>query len=355
MSTLLITGQPGAGKTLYAVSEILQKYVDAGRPIFCAGLEGLKLPYQPFPPVEEWTERRQVPDMPGTTAPFFTFPPDSVLVWDECQSIFPTRSTNSRAPDHVVAFTTHRKTGIDCILITQRPKQMDSMLQGLVNEHRHIRRIWGMSRAVIYTWDQCSLNMSNYREATRKVWQYPKKAFTLYTSATAHTAQISRPPLLLYLIPLLLVAAVVTGYFAYSRISAKTSGIASPVGLFTGSPSAPTNQNLPLSSSEFWAPTQYYPADATRPESAPVYAGLVQPVTAPVVAGCIASARKCTCFTQQATSLDVPEDFCREFALNGRFDPYRQAIQPVQQAAPVYAAPVEPLPTASGVSPDKLS
>jgi len=348
MSTLLVTGQPGAGKSLYVVSQFLRRYVDQGRPLFVAGLEGLKLPFQPFPPVDEWTERRPIPDMPDTTAPFFCFPEDSVLVFDECQSIFPTRSTNSRPPEIVEAFATHRKTGIDIILITQRPKQMDTMLRGLVNEHRHLRRIWGMSRSVVYTWDQCSESMTNYREATRQVWAFDKTAYPLYTSSSKHTKPISRPPILAYALPVLAIAAVGVGYVGYNRIKQKQVDI-HQVNPALSSAVSPGGFNAPsqLSPAEMWAPTALMPADVTRPESAAMYAGLVQPVTAPVVAACVASATRCRCYTQQATRLDTPDDFCRDFAAVGRFDPYRQ---PTPQVAP--QTPPAPPPVTQPITPE---
>lgn len=345
MSVTLITGLPGAGKTLYTVSAMLRTFVDQGRPLFVAGLEGLKLPFQPFPPVSEWTERRPIPDMPDATAPFFCFPEDSVLVFDECQSIFPTRSTNSRPPEIVEAFATHRKTGIDCILITQRPKQMDTMLRGLVSEHRHLRRIWGLSRSVVYTWDQCSESMTNYREATRKVWKFDRTAYPLYTSSSKHTKPISKPPLLAYLVPFLALGAVGVGYVGYTRMKEKTAAFQSQEVLPQSVPGAPGYQPG-ATSFEAWSPFNYMPADATRPESAPAYAGLSEPVVAPVIAACVASASRCQCYTQQATRVDTPPDFCREFASVGRFDPY---YQPPAPAVPQTLPPASQPPAGEGV------
>jgi zona occludens toxin len=70
-----------------------------------------------------------------------------------------------------------------------------------------------------------------------------------------------------------------------------------------------------------------FPRLPDAPETAPVFDKLAQPVTFPVIAGCVSYVYKgfevCKCVTQQATPVVVTEAFCRNFVAHGAFDPYQ--------------------------------
>ncbi|MEO3956924.1 hypothetical protein ABH309_21005, partial [Chromobacterium piscinae] len=68
------------------------------------------------------------------------------------------------------------------------------------------------------------------------------------------------------------------------------------------------------------------------PDSAPLYDDLAKPRTFPRLAGCMASATRCTCVTQQGTAIsDMPEGTCRQYVERSQFDPYQDPQQDFQR------------------------
>ncbi|MEQ1923876.1 MAG: hypothetical protein ABL952_15330, partial [Pyrinomonadaceae bacterium] len=55
------------------------------------------------------------------------------------------------------------------------------------------------------------------------------------------------------------------------------------------------------------------------PHSAPIFDDVMKPVVAPTPSGCVQSSTKCSCFTDQATQLDVSEDVCKHIVSKGFF------------------------------------
>lgn len=78
----------------------------------------------------------------------------------------------------------------------------------------------------------------------------------------------------------------------------------------------------------------YIPEFQGKPWTAPVYKAQNQNIqTMPFPVGCIKSASKCTCYTEQATPIrDLDDGLCRDFADNGIYNPYLakgQSLPPV--------------------------
>lgn len=80
----LITGQPGAGKTLFALTRIEERARKEGRPVFYSGIKDLALPWTEIDP-EKWTE----------------CPPGSIIVIDECQRVLRPRMHGAKVPAYV--------------------------------------------------------------------------------------------------------------------------------------------------------------------------------------------------------------------------------------------------------------
>ena len=78
------------------------------------------------------------------------------------------------------------------------------------------------------------------------------------------------------------------------------------------------------------SPEAFIPRLRGRPESAPLYDEIRQVKQMPIVAGCVAVADRCTCYTQQATDAFVDGDACREWIENPPFQPFVEP-RPVQQ------------------------
>ena len=166
----LITGTPGAGKTLYMVSELAKNKEFQGRKVFVDGIKGLKLDnIEPFPDgcgvlnMHEWAKEEEYHG--------------SVFVIDEAQRVFPPRSSNSKAPDLVEFLHVHRHFGLDIYLITQMPARIDKNVRDLVGAHYHIHKN-PLGFRVKYYWDYCANNpRSEAKNGQRSVYRLDKKRF----------------------------------------------------------------------------------------------------------------------------------------------------------------------------------
>lgn len=314
----LITGTPGAGKTLYTVAEELPKFKD--RPLFIDGIPDLAISHLPCAgPVEKWHE--WIPD-------------GSVLVIDEVQRIWRPRGAASAVPPGVAALETHRHKGVDLVIITQHPNLLDPNIRRLVGRHLHVRRMFGWKRAIVYEWDSAT-DPARVSLAIKRSWGYPRKAFKLYKSASLHTARSNRVPVLVWLAIAAIVAVPVGWYYAIDRTAGKwmsgevsnTGAATEPATVRTGGAAPPVA--LPV------APLRIVeamtPVDDHNPLSAPLYAAVAPPVVAPEIQGCISSARSCTCYSQQQTPVWLPDEQCRQRAAGLYYDPYRQP-SPERQA-----------------------
>lgn len=327
----LITGTPGAGKTALAVSMLLDERGD--RPVFSCGIPELKIDHQPTPPIDEWT--RQVPTIEDPTIfeSVFNFPPNSIIVIDEAQKIYRPRPVGSKIPPYVAAFETHRHTGVDFWLITQHFGLLDSNLKKLVGRHVHIRTT--VLGRYIYEWPELGdpeTKSSRDISASRR-YTLPKKVFGLYKSATLHIKQKIAIPRVVYV----LVAAIAIGGFlawrTYTRIGdvaggnpfgEKGKGSLGAPGQVPGGGQGPTQQR-PMTQAEYVA--SYAPRVDGFAHTSPRYDGLTQPTHVPIPAACIATAKDCRCWSQQATRLIVSVDMCRQIVQHGYFidfDPDKQ-------------------------------
>lgn len=326
----LITGTPGAGKTLYTVAEELPKFKN--RPLFIDGIPDLAISHlECIGPVENWHE--WIPD-------------GAVLVIDEVQRIWRPRGTASAVPPGVAALETHRHKGVDLVIITQHPNLLDPNIRRLVGRHLHVRRMFGWSRAIVYEWDSAT-DPARVSNAIKRSWAYPRKAYKLYKSAEVHTKRGNRVPFVVLAAVLAMVAVPVGWYYALDRTAAKW------IGDETGDTGAATEPataraggaNLPVALPV--VPQRILealiPADDHNPLSAPLYAAVVPPVVAPEVVGCISSRKSCACYSQQQTPVWLPDEQCRQRAAGLYYDPYLQppADKPQSMQTSVKSEPPE--------------
>lgn len=297
----LITGTPGAGKTLFAVAEELPKYAD--RPLYVDGIPDLLVHHEPAQDPEKWHE---------------WLPDNGVLVIDECQRIWRPRSSGAKVPPGVEALETHRHRGADIVLITQHPNLLDQNVRRLVGRHLHVRRVWGLKRSLVYEWDQAT-DPGRTSTAQKRVWAYPKRAFGQYKSATIHTARGQKPPLMLWIATVAIVALPTGGYYFYSHMKAK---VAAPIAGVTQPPPGPGATHTEYPAEPIDPVIGFIPQYPDVPHSAPAYQGMVHVVSAPRIQGCVASRKKCVCYSQQSTPLEISEDLCRRHATGQEFDPY---------------------------------
>jgi zona occludens toxin len=329
----LITGIPGMGKTALLVQMLLEYEKAAERPLFVMGIPSLGIEHIVAPPVSEWTEMRQSPEDETLDLAYFTFPPNSILIVDEAQRVYRPRASSSKVPAYVAALETHRHTGLDIILLTQKPKLLDVNVRELVGRHIHIRS--GLMGRYLFEWPHIADGESRLdrSDAAKRKFSPPKVAFTKYKSAEVHTKHKFRINQLFIYAALALVALLWQGSRAFGVIDKYQSaplaeGEAMPPR--SGAEALDSPDSLPMVAAVM-PPANITeamtPVDDQNPLSAPLYAAVVPSVVAPQITGCISSRKSCTCYSQQQTPVWVPEPQCRERAAGKYYDPYYQPTQ----------------------------
>lgn len=368
----LYTGVPGAGKTLYAVSNLVKRKDFKDRPIFVDGIKDLdhdKIKYFDIP------EGESIQTWPKWA------PPGAIIVVDECQRIFRPRPSGSKVPDYVAELETHRHRGLDFILITQHPRLIDVHLRGLIEHHTHLGKTnLGLRRKMEWTTGGAKdpESRANIREALISVYRLDKSVYGLYKSAEVHTKIRTKKSKLLMLFPLAL-CLVGYGIWSFTGFWAKFSGeekqtktasttqtvqaqtqpsavsASEPVsnGQYPKAETKPEEPKKPHLSEE-----DYQPRIAERPETAPIYDGMNKAVKVmPWPAACIKAENRCTCYTDQGTKIkDIGKQTCMNYVKDGLpFNPYK--VQTAENATPTHTAYTPDAPqvlTMGGASPQNL-
>jgi len=316
----LITGLPGAGKTLYALDIIHQKAQKENREVYYSGIANIKLPWIEIDP-EKWHE----------------CPPNAIIVIDECQRLFRPRANGSKVPEYVSQLETHRHKGLDLFLITQHPTLIEVNVRRLVGLHFHCIRKFGMQKSRIHEFQSCRDNPDKQRkDSIKHDYSYNKKVYDFYKSAEVHTVQRRIPMFLILTVIIVPIGLTFAGYWTYNFFnktylhSDKNKNEAAKNK--ENKTNESNNQNQQTNQ-----PQQISYASSRRneipglPQSAPIYQEAIKPKTVPYPASCVASPPKCTCYTQQATKIaDMPKDLCMQIVKEGYFVDW-QEDQPKQQ------------------------
>lgn len=317
----LVTGLPGAGKTLRGV-QLLQDFIKSGRPVFHQGIDGL----DPSLSVQECDARlwQELPD-------------NSVVIVDEAQKVWPSRRSGDPPPD-IRALSEHRHRGFDFILLTQHPTMLDKYVRTLVGCHQHVLRQFGSKMAKMVTWAECyddPQSPATRVRGTESYWKYDPNIYRLYKSATHHTVK-TKLPFKLKVIPVLLVMAACLAYYAYSSITSLTSVSVTESVAAQGSGS-PMDQLGSVGEKETPMTVQEYiesriPRIASDPGSAPIFDGR-EPVSKPELY-CVATEEgRCICHTEQATRYQIEVRECLAIVKNGIYNPYREPMETETYAA----------------------
>lgn len=316
----LVTGLPGNGKTLYALSFVKDWAERDNRPVFYSGIADLKLPWTEIDP-EKW----------------FDCPPNSIIVIDECQRVFRPRTISKEVPEYVARLETHRHQGLDLVLITQHPMLADSSIRRLVGNHKHVVRTFGSQRSTIHEWgsvkDNCDKSAGR-SDSIKHFWKFDKKAFDYYKSAEVHTVKRSIPMkvYMFFCLPFLIIAAI---WYMVGFTQARAGKGDKPKEALVVSAPAQSG-SAPASNQKGRASVSYKDAmeDAKQfafentprlqgvPSTAPKYDEITKPNIAPVASGCVASKTKCSCFSQQATPIHTSEAMCRQIVADGFFQDF---------------------------------
>lgn len=301
----LVTGLPGAGKTLITLCRVKALAEKEGRSVFYSGIADLKLPWAELDKGEDWHQ----------------VPPRSIVVIDEAQRTFRVRAPGSQVPEHVAKLETHRHSGVDLVLITQHPMLLDTNVRRLVGRHIHTVRAFGAKFATLHEWgnvkEQCDKSRA---DSMQSKWFFPKAAYDWYKSAEAHTHKLRFPLRLLWLllVPVVLVAAAMAFYrWQSSAVERSQDALKKSTGIDTAQGSAPGGGKA-VSLRNYME--SYAPRIAGLAYTAPAYDDSTKPVRAPYPAACVSWPGKgCRCYTSQATRLDVPRAMCEDIAATGFF------------------------------------
>lgn len=309
MSITLVTGTPGAGKTLHAVSTLLPAFAAqsigaSNRRILVDGIKDLIVDHEMMPPTiyNAMTEKITC-DGQGVLNWWEWCKPGDVIVIDEVQRMWRPRGNGSKVPQMIAELETHRHRGVDFIIITQHPMLLDQNARRLVDRHIHIRRMWGGNRAVRYEWDHCS-SPDKVGDAGKSYWPYPKDAFKYYKSSELHTKQGGKAPAALFIFALAVFALPAAAYFGVSGVK----GMLSPV---------PKDAHLAASNSLSTHAKQSAKGETVSVASGPLavvplVATPAQPEkTVVVFQGCISTVKRCQCFTVDGLAAKVDESMCR--------------------------------------------
>ena len=335
----VVTGTPGAGKTLYAIEKLILPLV--GTDVQETDSDGnlVSHPRTIYTNINGFQVDHELidgGDNEGLRDWQKWAKPGSVIVFDEFQKPWPPRPNGSKVPDDIQALDTHRHMGVDFILITQSVINVDKHVHALAGRHLHVRRVANMKLAVVYEWDHVSRALMYSKAISKSPWRYDKKVFKLYKSAQLHTKQPRKLPGLVWFILIGLISLVVLAPTLKMRLDErfnpkpKVAEATLPPGSVPGvQPGA-----VPGLPSAFDAPSfiddrvDFVPRLSHVPESAPAYDKLRVIVNMPVIAGALCKGQKCTCYTQQGTPLSLANDECKTWMQSPAFDHYKVAPPP---------------------------
>lgn len=272
----LITGVPGAGKSLFAVSEII-KMVKEGRKVFTniAGMD-----YEGVFPLEDTDWRN--------------YPEGSLIVYDEAHQIFRATGRPGLSNDPVISeMDMHRHRGYDLWFSTQFPGKVHHEIRRMCDEHYHLLRQFGSSRSTIYKWPEAvdSSDRSERAIADKTPFSFPKSIYKHYKSSSIHTSKVRIPSKLKFLAT---VVVLISSFVAYRLVSA---------GGFTSLAMASEAQISP-------APVVIAGGAAERPGDT---GGSTFSPT-PAIGGCVWSARGCQCYTTKLEPIPLSDSECRTLA-----------------------------------------
>ncbi len=316
-----LTGGMGAGKTLNALKQVRDLQLQTGRPVCYTARIELMGPALDFGWKQiEFKEWEKEPD--GT-----------IFLIDEAHKDLPVRGGIGAPPSYVQNLAEHRHHGYDFFLVTQHPKNVDSFVRRLVGNpgwHKHLKRRAGAPLVTVLKWDSvyenCEKNSSGDSAEISHV-AYPKEVFGWYKSATIHTAKFKLPKSFwMFIGGLVVVAVLLFSAYRYMRGDDKTKDAKkdketpSLLDAVTGSvlpkpAHAPESEKRTLTASEYVA--THVPRIEGLPHTAPRYDELTKPRQVPYPAACLQMGRRCTCFSQQATPLDVSAEICQQIVAKG--------------------------------------
>jgi len=138
----LITGQPGAGKSMYAVKLVVDELLSSDRDIITnLAIYKLRIYKYCFDKFGKEIDINRIIliENPGDFLKFRK--KESLVVLDECQTAFNARSWKETSKEVIDYLSQHRKLGDDVILITQDPGLIDKQFRLLVQNSFFLKNL----------------------------------------------------------------------------------------------------------------------------------------------------------------------------------------------------------------------
>jgi len=187
MAITLITGTPGHGKTLFAVSLLFSKWLpeerERGTRKILTNIDGLQLTPE---------ESEIIKTISNEELEDWHLIKDALIIVDEAQYLVRPRPAGARATDKYDFLNTHRHEGVDLVLITQHPSLIDKSARLMVEKHHHLRRPYGHTYSVRKEWEMLNENPSprpTLLDGQESRFVFDKKYFGKYKSASQHTVK----------------------------------------------------------------------------------------------------------------------------------------------------------------------
>jgi zona occludens toxin len=329
----LITGQPGNGKTLYALNHVEKRRVDEGRAVYYHGVKGLTLPWLPLPMAESpFTSKQRAEGFPALVPDWDVVPDGSMVFVDECHKIFPPRGGSKVAHPYVALLAEHRHRGFDVFIITQGHNDIDVFLRSRIGKHFHVDRRFGVEATRLWQFERWAnpTSAKDRKEGQSSRWVFPKESYAWYTSSVEHTHKKDLPwkkILLVVGMSFVLVACVglfLHRFFGQGKASvAKSSGGEGSVVNVNGS------RSVLDSGANYWGRGRVARIYSV-PQSAPIYDELQKVRSQPRIDGCLQIVRgasvECRCFGPNGAVIDVAVSDCVVYMKRGWFDETRQYV-----------------------------
>lgn len=341
----LLTGAPGAAKTLYTVDKIVRPMI--GSFVQCEPDEDdidADWTADEKPPAtfierkvltnikrflldHELIDNRWLLNIHTDTRP------GALVVFDEVQRAWPNRPTGSKKPESVEFLETHRHEGMDLVIITQNPQLLDPAVRSLVGRHLHVRKVAMLPMAIIYEWDSCSSSLNFKSAFARKPYRYNRAAYKLYKSAKLHIPQKRSLPVALWFA----IFGMAGAAYAWPALASRILERANPTPPAKSEPLILPDQQPqplapPLPGQDQSAPGQERPM-AETPQF-PAVPGTAQLSPAiPVFSGCIRVRTACECFDTQGFKVKADPQQCIEST-----SPHPVQLGTSTKSAPAYPA-----------------
>lgn len=338
-----ITGAIGTGKTMYAVEELhkihkqnqeLEKkgLHDEVRRIY-SNIDGLKIPHFELP--DDWRE----------------CPKNSVFAIDECHKIEIYQPNRKQLHDdpRIQALNESRHLGHDFYFITQAPRFLHQHIRGLVNMHYHFHNPMGLKLATVFMWRHGNTTTPDSQQAKNLAeneftYTYRQEIYDLYHSVedgAEHTKKVKIPRKVIYwsIAPVVLIAFII-----YLLSKPQTVGNLTGESFTNVGKDAQTSLNKTVEQAQgldtrtdeerredFEKELERVRYNVNQPfdHSGITYNYSVKQL--PQLSGCAIIDNSCTCYTQQATKIDVSHTDCKKYMSGDKpFNPFYEKVDHVR-------------------------